>query len=389
MSARSRLHVLPVLGAALAGLSAAPVVRADSPVCSGSEILLSWPADNPIWELCYLRPSQSSGPRGSGLELRNVHLHGKLALKRAHSPLLFAEYTSNTCYRDWKDTDGTKITWSAVHPSFGRSTTTSCDRSKAPTSSYGNCPFQLVINGSGGAPTGVCGTGVTIEDFGSYVEMTTQYDAAWYKYSSRFRLYADGSFEPEFGFGNSDGTNNNTTHWHHNYWRLDFDIEGAANDVIQQDGITQAIEFKTLRCSPATPGHCGAERRWQVKDTVTSRGFELDPGDGDYVTPTNQSNRGFHNFDVFGTVYNAGEYGDLADNSLGDCAMIDSNLADGGDLDGPTGEGTDVVLYYRGGVRDKTADGNGPQDSMVCKRVGPKFRPIGIWYSTLFVDGFE
>lgn len=389
MNLRSCFRLLPVLCAA-AGLGAAADVRAESPVCSGNEVLLSWPAVNPIWELCYLLPSQSSGPRGSGMELRNVYLHGKLALKRAHAPILFAEYTSSTCYRDWKDTDGTKITWSAVHPSFGRSTTTSCDRSKDPLQSYGTCPFQLVTNGSGGDPTGSCGTGIAIEDAGTYVEMTMQYDAAWYKYSSRFRFYADGSFEPEFGFGNSNGTNNNITHWHHNYWRLDFDIDGAENDVIQQDGVTQAVEFKTLRCDPGTTPACTGERRWQVRDTVTGRGFELDPGDGDYVTPANQSGRNFHKFDVFGTIYNANEYGDRADNNLGDCAMVDGNLVNGGDLDGPAGEGTDVVLYYRGGVRDKNAvDPGGPQDSMVCKKVAPKFQPIGAWASPLFADGFE
>ena len=388
MNPRPCFRLLPVLCAA-AGLGATTDVRAESPVCSGNEVLLSWPTVNPIWELCYLPPSQSSGPRGSGMELRNVYLHGKLALKRAHAPILFAEYTTSTCYRDWKDTDGTKITWSAVHPSFGRSTTTSCDVSKDPIISYGNCPFQLVINGSGGAPTGSCGSGIAIEDAGDYVEMTMQYDAAWYKYSSRFRFYADGSFEPEFGFGNSNGTNNGITHWHHNYWRLDFDIDGAANDVIRQDGVIQAVEFKTLRCDPGTTPACANERRWQVLDTVTGRGFELDPGDGDYITPANQSGRNFHKFDVFGTAYNANEYGDRADNNLGDCAMVDGNLVNGGDLDGAAGEGTDVVLYYRGGVRDKTADGNGPQDSMVCKKVAPKFQPIGAWASPLFADGFE
>lgn len=159
--------------------------------------------------------------------------------------------------------------------------------------------------------------------------------------------------------------------------------------MIQEDGVTRALEFKTLRCDPSTLASCASERRWQVKDTVTGRGFELDPGANDYITPANQSGRGFHKFDVFGTIYNASEYGDRADNNLGDCAMVDDNLVNGGDLDGAAGEGTDVVLYYRGGVRDKTADGNGPQDSMVCKKVGPKFHPIGTWNPPLFADGFE
>lgn len=171
MNLRSNFRLLPVLCVA-AGVFATTEAHAESPICSGSEVLLSWPSSNPIWELCYLLPSQSSGPRGSGMELRNVYLHGKLALKRAHAPILFAEYTTSTCYRDWKDTNGTKITWNAVHPAFGRSTTTSCDRSNAPTTAYGTCPFQLVVNGASGGPIGTCGNNIAIEDFGSHVEMT-------------------------------------------------------------------------------------------------------------------------------------------------------------------------------------------------------------------------
>ncbi|MBK6725794.1 MAG: hypothetical protein IPG63_00810 [Xanthomonadales bacterium] len=69
--------------------------------------------------------------------------------------------------------------------------------------------------------------------------------------------------------------------------------------------------------------------------------------------------------------------------------MVDGNLANGQDLDGAAGEGTDVVLYYRAGVRDRTNEGAGTQDSMVCKKVGPLFTPIGNWASVLFADGFE
>lgn len=383
-----RLH-RAIFCAAAALLSLSTAASAAGPTCGVNETLLSWPASEPLWELCYLQPGLSSGPRGSGLELRNVHYRGHLALKRAHAPILFAEYTSSTCYRDWKDTDSQMLRWSAVHPSFSRSTTSSCDRSKDPIASYGTCPFSLITNGSDGNPSGSCQTGVAVEDFGSYVEISTQYSAAWYLYSSRFRFHTDGSFEPEFGFGNSNGTNNSTTHWHHNYWRLDFDIDGAANDVIRENDVTRGSEFATLRCDTATSPACASERRWQVLDTITGRGFELDPTDADYVTPTNQSGRGFHLRDVIGTVYNAGEYSDRADNSLGDCAMVDGNLANGQDLDGVAGEGTDVVLYYRAGVRDRTNEGAGTQDSMVCKKVGPMFRPLGVWTSVLFADGFE
>lgn len=354
-----------------------------TPTCVAPEVKLSWPAVNPVWELCWLRPSQSSGPRGSGLEIRNVYYNGRLVLKTAHSPMLFAEYASSTCYRDWKDTNSSLIAEPAVRNMLGTSAafnvTTSCDRSSDPVTSYGLCPFQLP-----GRTAGDCFTGVAIEDRGDHVLLSTQYSADWYLYASRFRLFADGSFTPEFGFGNRDGTGNGTTHWHHNYWRLDFDIEGSANDVIEEDGAVQSLEFATLRCNATTTPSCATERRWAVRDTVTGRGYTLMPGSGDYASPANQSGRNFHRRDVLGTIYKAGEFGDNPVYSLSDCNMNHDALANAEDLDGPTGQGTDVVVWYRGGVRDLTGT-----NSMVCKSVAPVFVPFGNWTSVLFADSFE
>ena len=45
MNLRSCLRLLPVL-CATAGVFAVTDARADSPVCSGSEVLLSWPSVN-------------------------------------------------------------------------------------------------------------------------------------------------------------------------------------------------------------------------------------------------------------------------------------------------------------------------------------------------------
>ncbi|MCB1577466.1 MAG: hypothetical protein KDI81_09055, partial [Xanthomonadales bacterium] len=86
--------------------AAVPVARAASPTCVAPEVKLSWPSTNPIWEMCWLGPDQSVGPRGSGMELRNVYWNGQLVMRRAHAPMLFAEYKDGfggDCYRDWKD----------------------------------------------------------------------------------------------------------------------------------------------------------------------------------------------------------------------------------------------------------------------------------------------
>jgi hypothetical protein len=371
--------------AALLCLAAPSAFAQTSPTCVAPEAKVSWPAANPVWEFCWLRPSQSSAPRGSGMELRNVYYRGRLVLKAAHAPMLFAEYQSSTCYRDWKDTNSGLIGENAIRNQLGTSSafnaTTSCDRSSDPVQSYGLCPFQLP-----GRTAADCFTGVAIEDRGDHLLLTTQYSADWYLYASRFRFFPDGSFSPEFGFGNRDGTGNGTTHWHHNYWRLDFDIEGSTNDVIEEAGVVQSSEFATLRCNGSTTPSCGTERTWTVRDTVTNRGYRLMPGANDYLTPTNQSGRNFHLRDVLGTIYKANEYGDNPNYSLSDCAMNHGNLANSEDLDGATGAGTDVVLWYRAGVRDLSGT-----NSMVCKSVAPVFVPVGDWTTAegLFANGFE
>ncbi len=352
-------------------------------ICSGTETKLSWPATNPVWEMCWLSPANSVGPRGSGMELRNVHYNGFPVLKRAHAPMLFAEYTTSTCYRDWKDDNAQFLAEPAVRNQLGVSSvfpaTTSCDRSQHPTQSYGDCPFQLP--GRTAADCFPAAGGVAIEDNGTYVTLTTQYAAAWYQYTSRFVFYANGAFDAQFGFGNNNGTNNGTTHWHHNYWRLDFDIDGADNNQLSINDVVQGTEFTSLKNSTGGPG--GSARTYEVRNTQTGRGYRLTPGRNDYTTPTNQSGRGFHLVDVIGTAYVANEYTDRGNsNNLGDCSMLSGNLANGQDISGG-GAGTDVVLYYRVGVRDQTG-----VDSMICKSAGPIFTPIGNWTS-MFANGFE
>lgn len=369
------------LSLSLLALALLPVSGTEAAVtCGPGENLLSWPASNPVWQMCWLPPSQSAGPRGSGMELRNVQYNGFPVLKRAHAPMLFAEYTSSTCYRDWKDTNSNFLAEPQVRNQLGVSSvfqpTTSCDRSAHPTQSYGLCPFQVA-----GRTSGDCFNGVAIEDRGTYVMLTTQYSADWYLYTSRFYFYANGAFDAQFGFGNRHGTGNGTTHWHHNYWRFDFDIDGSADNLLSINDVPQSTEFTSLRSANGGPG--GVERTWEVRNSVTGRGYRLTPGRGDYDTPTNQSGRNFHLVDVIGTEYVANEYTDRGNsNNLGDCGMLSGNLANGADIGGG-GAGRDVVLYYRAAVRDLTG-----VNSMICKSVGPLFTPLGNWQS-MYANGFE
>ena len=369
---------------------------AGSPVCNSgaNENKVSWPsAANPVWEMCWLRPSNSSGPRGSGLELRNIHFRGVLIMKRAHSPLLFAEYKNSAggnCYRDWKDENSSILAEPAVRNILGTSVnftaTTNCDVSNLPTTSYGACPFAQP--GRTGADCSGSG-GVAIENLaaGAGFRLTAQYTAGWYKYTARYIFTPDGNIDTEFGFGNSDGTFNNVTHWHHNYFRFDFDIGGAGNDQVLESGVVKTTEFSALRQNPVV---------YEVRDSIQGFGYIIAPGANDDTFPANQSGRNLHNVDLIATSYKPNEFTDSASNNLSDCTMNAGALANGENI-----ANTDVVMYYRASVRDTTANdtaaaGGGflPQDSMVCKSVGPALQltgnfPVEAGNFLFFRDGME
>ena len=365
-----------------------------SPVCNAAanETKVSWPnATNPTWEMCWLRPIHSVGAEGSGLELRNVHFRGLLVMKRSHAPILFAEYRNvNTCYRDWKDVEASMLVEPIVRNVLGTpvnfSSTTSCDISGSATASFGLCPFAQPGRTAADCNNG----GVAIENLpaDSGFRITSQYEASWYKYTSRYSFMPNGDINVEFGFGNSDGTLNNRTHWHHNYWRFDFDIDGANRDQISLNGTKLTTEFASLRIN---------RQLYSVMDNGGQFGYEINPSSNDMLFPANESGRNLHTVDIIGTRHRANEYTDRGStNNLSDCQMLSGNLANGESIDD-----TDVVLYYRASVRDTTANnwavpggGFAPQDSMVCKRGGPVLKlvgnfPIQAGDFSLFKDSLE
>jgi hypothetical protein len=383
--------------AVIMALLGTPVLSfANSPVCNAAafETKVTWPATGlPVWEFCFVKVNNSSGPRGSGLELRNAYYRGVLVLKRAHAPILFAEYRNGAggnCYRDWKDENSTILAEPAVRNVLGTSSvfsaTTNCDVSSNPTIAYGSCPFGQP--GRTAADCAASGT-VAVENLaaGAGVRLTTQYTAGWYKYSTRYSFLSNGDIQPEFGFGNSDGTYNDVTHWHQNYWRFDFDIDGANNDELQLAGVPQPLEFSSLR---------NPRSFYSVFDSAAGFGYQFEPGSNDDTYPANESLRNLHTTDVIGTRYKANEYSDKTTNNLSDCVMTPGTLANGESI-----ANTDVVMYYRASVRDSTSNnwalpggGFAPQDSMICKRVGPLLRlignfPIADGDFSVFKDGVE
>lgn len=373
-------------------LCLASVSWAASPVCDQpGENYVGWPTVDPLWEMCYLKVSDSSAAQGSSLEIRKVHFNGFLAMERIHMPMLFASYETNTCYRDWKDAESGFLKANQVENPT-QSAITTCDASSEPNEVVGDCPFNDP-NGSGQIGSGAdCVTGVQIEKYDNRMVLTTNHSAAWYKYTSRYIFHADGRIQPRFGFGNSTGNSNSINHWHTGYWRMNFDIDGADDDeVFIGDGtsdVLQAKEFSDLRHDVS--GVALTDKSWVVKDNVTGRGYRVVPeteGDAqrgqvdEFALTSNPSGRGFHNVDVMATRYKLingtlTEYSDTpGQNSLSNCSMDEGQLVGQASAPGVPENMVDenVVFWYRTAVWDQANQG------MLCKTGGPTLYPVGDW----------
>lgn len=385
----------------LAGLVLAFNIQAGGLVTCNDpgEQYVAWPTSDPVWEMCFLNVDASSATQGSSLEVRKVHYKGILAMERMHMPMLFAQYSSGLCYRDWKDTPSQFLQASGIEDPV-RPAITTCDASVSMTQSVGNCPFQDVSpGGSGQVGNGAdCTTGVQVEKYSDHMVLTTNHSASWYKYTARYIFHADGRIQPRFGFGNSTGTQSNNTHWHHGYWRINFDIDGPGNDemFISTDlGETrQDQEFSDVRETLTADNNetvYSDEVTWVVRDSITGRGFRVVPGSGgnsqkgeidDYAVPSDPSGVGHHEVDVMTTRYKLingtlTEYSDTpGSNSLGNCIMQEEKLVGDAQSQNNLPEnlvGEDIVFWYRTAVNDIAPD------SMLCKTGGPTFYPIGNW----------
>jgi hypothetical protein len=219
-----------------------------------------------LWRLIAVRPAASSGEMGSAVELRGVAYRGKRVLRRAHVPILNVRYDNNACgpYRDWQNEESRfKAQGAAVAPGFRL-----CPQ-----------PAETILE-SHSDQGNFAGVAVYVD--GEEVVLVSELTAGWYRYVSRWRLHADGTIKPRFGF---DAVNNSCvcrTHHHHAYWRLDFDIAGAGEDVVLEhndpplDG--QADNWHVLRHEVRRTKNPGRKRRWRVRTQGSNAGYVITPG---------------------------------------------------------------------------------------------------------------
>lgn len=121
---------------------------------------------------------------------------------------------------------------------------------------------------------------------GQEVVLVSEMEAGWYRYISEWRLDADGTIRPRFGFGAVESSCVCTRHHHHVYWRLDFDIHTAGDNVVREfndpplvgasNWHTEHYEIRRLR-DPSR------QRRWRVENATTGDAYEIAPGPDDGV----------------------------------------------------------------------------------------------------------
>jgi hypothetical protein len=207
-----------------------------------------------LWSLVAVRPSASSGTDGSGVELRSVYYRGKPVMHQAHVPVLNVRYQNNQCgpYRDWQWEEG-------MFQARGRN----------PARAFRLCsePARTILDT--GSDFGNF-RGVAVYVAGQEVVLVSEMEAGWYRYVSEWRLHADGTIRPRFGFDAIDNSCVCLRHFHHVYWRFDFTVETSGNNLIFEHSdpplqpgtnVWQPQPFEARRLRDAA-----RKRRWRVHD---------------------------------------------------------------------------------------------------------------------------
>ena len=173
-----------------------------------------------IWNMVVVTPSISSGGphnNGSGLEVQNVNYRGQRVLTRGHIPILNVKYDSSCGpYRDWLNS---------------QSNFTANGSDLAPGIRLCTSPPQTILES--GTDAGNF-SGVAIWDDRENVHMVSEMSAGWYRYLMEWNFSDDGTIRPRFGFGSTSSSCVCINRNHHAYWRFDFDIGTAANNLVTE-----------------------------------------------------------------------------------------------------------------------------------------------------------
>jgi hypothetical protein len=280
-----------------------------------------------VWKFLAVRPAASSGTNGSGIELRYVDYRGKRLLYRAHVPILNVKYGGNACgpYRDWQNQEGMiQATGVDVAPGFRL-----C-----------NAPAATIF--TSGTDTGNY-LGVAIYVQGQEVVLVSEMEAGWYRYISEWRLHTDGTIRPRFGFSAVQNSCVCNVHHHHAYWRFDFDVRTAGNNIVREFNDPPLVGASTWHdklFEIRRPRDPARKRKWRVENLSTHEAYDIVPGPHDGVA-TQAPDAPFGKGDVWILRYHGAEIDDGV-------VAIGPPYEAGLDawVNGESVHGADVVVWY-------------------------------------------
>jgi hypothetical protein len=311
-------------------------------------------AGTTLWRFLAVRPAASSGTNGSGVELRYLDYRGKRVLYRAHLPILNVKYDNDACgpYLDWQYQEG-------MLEANGADV----------ASGFRLCPQPAKTVLDNGNDTGTF-LGVAIYVQGQEVVLVSEMEAGWYRYVSEWRLAANGTIRPRFGFGATTSSCVCTRHHHHAFWRLDFDIRTAGRNVVREFNDPPLVgmgNWHVKRYEIQRPRNPSRNRRWRVENANTGEAYDVVPGLEDGVA-TSSPDWPFPQGDVWLTRYRATEV-DSGVVAVG--PPYEANIANF--VNGEVIENEDVVVWYGA---HSTHDVAHEEPGEFGHKVGPDLQPV-------------
>jgi hypothetical protein len=323
--------VLTIVYVLLAGTAAAPEGRAP---CDPAARLVQWPsAERPIWSLCVLRPAESSGAAGSGLEIRNAFFNGRRVLRSAGVPVVNV-FHANGCGCSRGVTRG-----EASFEVIGSAGPVS---SSAAASAEALVPPRTVCEA--GAERGAF-RGVAEERLPDRLVLTSAMASGSERYTMSWTFRLDGTIEPRFSFASLPSRCALESQVHHAYWRFELDVSA-------EPGTQRREEMRQVGA--------GRKPALGVRDPASGRGYVLIPGPEALDLPADA--------DAAGDVWLLRAKDDEPGDTGKDCRIDLSRVLNGEEV--PEGH---AALWYRGGAYH-SSDGAG-----ACDTVGPTLQPFGDW----------
>lgn len=307
-----------------------------------------------LWRFLVIRPAASSGTNGSGIELRYVDYRGKRVLYRAHVPILNVKYATGPCgpYRDWQNEEG-MIQADGTNVASG---------------------FRLCYSPA----TTILDTGSDVGNFlgvaiyvkGFEVVLVSEMQAGWYRYVSEWRLHTNGTIRPRFGFSAVDSSCVCNVHHHHAYWRFDFDIRTAGNNLVKEFNDPPLIgssNWHNKIFEIKRPRNPSSKRKWRVENMISGEAYDIIPSPNDGIA-TASPDWPFPRGDVWILRYKGAE---LDDGVVAIGPPYEANID--GFTNGESIYGKDVVVWYGAHfTHDVTSEPPGTHGHIV----GPDLKPV-------------